>query len=269
MTMKSDDLWGYLGRPVAVDGAASGMGLAVTRLLLELGAKVYALDVKEVPAPVKEQINTDLSDRSSIDSAVQKLPKQVRAVFCCAGLPGPPFDDGDVITVNFVGHRYLIEQTVPRMSEDGAIAIISSLAGAAWRLQQPLYRELLDTGSFEEGKAWAQSNVAKVEAAGGSYPFSKACINAYGRAKAAELAHRGIRLNVVSPSTTETPMLPYFREQLGDTLEQYKVGRFATAEEMAYPLVFLNSAMASYISGQELMVDRGLTALMELAQAAA
>ncbi|MBU1053607.1 MAG: SDR family oxidoreductase [Proteobacteria bacterium] len=265
-----DDLWGYRGKTVVIDGASSGMGLAATKLLLELGADIYALDVNEPPVTVKKYIHTDLGDKSSIDAAVEQLPNEVRALFCCAGLPGAPFPDIDVVMVNFVGHRHLIEKVIPRMNpQEGAIAIISSLAGAMWRFHGLFFQGLLDTADFDEAKAWVQANTAKIKTAQngveGGYAFSKECICAYARHKAIELAQKGLRLNVLSPAATETPMFKHFRNQFGDALDQWKVGRFATPEDMARPLVFLNSSMAGYISGQDLMVDNGLSAIMEFA----
>ncbi|MBA3036862.1 MAG: SDR family oxidoreductase [Desulfobacterium sp.] len=261
-----DDLWGYRGNTVVIDGAASGMGLAATKLLLDLGADIYALDLNEPPVPVKKYIKTDLGDKASIDAAVEPLPRQVRALFCCAGLPGPPFSDTDVVTVNFVGHRHLIEKLVPRMTpQEGAIAIISSLAGAMWRFHGLFFQELLDTKGFDEGKSWVLANTAKMKTGQGGYGFSKECLCAYSRHKAIELAQKGLRINVLSPAATETPMFKYFRDQFGDALDQWKVGRFATPEDMGHPLVFLNSSMAGYISGQELLIDNGLSAIMEFA----
>lgn len=261
-----EDLWGYAGKTVVIDGAASGMGLAATELLLKLGAEVYALDVKEPPVPVKKYIRTDLGDKASIDAAVEQLPKEVRALFCCAGLPGPPFSDADVVMVNFVGHRHLIENVAPLMKPgEGAIAIIASLAGALWRFHGLFFQELLDTQGFDAGKTWVQANGARIKDGQGGYSFSKECLCAYGRHKAIELAQKGIRINVLSPAATETPMFKYFRDQFGESLDQWKVGRFAKAEDMGHPLVFLNSSLAGYISGQELMVDNGLSAIMEFA----
>lgn len=261
------DLWGYRGKTVVIDGASSGMGLAATKLLLDLGAEVYALDVKEVPAPVKKFIKTDLGDKASIDAALTQIPGEVRALFCCAGLPGPPFSDTDTVRVNFVGHRHLIDGIVPRMKRnEGAIAIISSLAGMMWRFHGLYYQGLLDTKTFDEGVAWMAANLVKIETTNGTgYSFSKECLCAYGKAKAAELAPQGIRVNVLNPSTTATPMLKDFVAAHGAVIDQYKVTRFATSEEMGHPLVFLNSAMASFINGQELAVDEGLCAIMELA----
>lgn len=262
-----DELWGYKGKTVVIDGGSSGMGLAATRLLVELGAKVYVLDMKECPEKVEKFIKTDLGEKESINAAIAAIPGEVRALFCCAGLPGAPFPDEDVVRVNFLGHRYLIESLLPKMKpSEGAIAIISSLAGASWRFHSFYYQGILDTKTFEEGVAWIKANGNKIQTIpGGSYSFSKECINAYGKGMAAALAPKGIRFNVLNPTTTTTPMLKDFERNLGAMLENYKVTRFATPEEMGHPLVFLNSSMASFISGQELSVDEGLSAMMELA----
>jgi NAD(P)-dependent dehydrogenase (short-subunit alcohol dehydrogenase family) len=64
----------------------------------------------------------------------------VHAFFNCAGLPGPPFSDLDVMLVNFVGARHLIEQVLPKMPEGSAIAYVASNAGLGW--QQHLGTEL-------------------------------------------------------------------------------------------------------------------------------
>ena len=82
------DILGYQGKCVVVTGAASGMGAAAARTLVELGAEVHALDVKPIEAPVKQSVPCDLSKAESIDAAVAKLPARVDRLFNCAGLPG-------------------------------------------------------------------------------------------------------------------------------------------------------------------------------------
>jgi NAD(P)-dependent dehydrogenase (short-subunit alcohol dehydrogenase family) len=61
---------GYEGRKVVITGAASGMGAAAARLLVELGAEVHALDIGEVKAPVAKAIRTDMKNKASIDAAL-------------------------------------------------------------------------------------------------------------------------------------------------------------------------------------------------------
>jgi NAD(P)-dependent dehydrogenase (short-subunit alcohol dehydrogenase family) len=111
-----DDVLGYRGRKVVVTGAASGMGAAAARLLVELGAEAVGLDVKPTDVAVASFQLVDLRDRVSIDAAVDAIDSGVESVFSVAGLPGAPFSDVDTMLVNFVGPRHLIESIVPTMT---------------------------------------------------------------------------------------------------------------------------------------------------------
>ena len=80
----------YEGKRVIITGAASGMGKAIARLVGELGGEIYALDVKQVGVPVREYVETDLSDRASIDAAVQRIGGRVDALFTGQVVPQMP-----------------------------------------------------------------------------------------------------------------------------------------------------------------------------------
>jgi NAD(P)-dependent dehydrogenase (short-subunit alcohol dehydrogenase family) len=77
-------------------------------------------------------------------------------------------------------------------------------------------------------------------------------------------------INCLSPAPTDTPMLPDFHNQVSkEFLEEHflaPVGRNATPDEMGDPLVFLNSHAARFISGQNLLVDYGYWASVEMGQ---
>ena len=68
------DILNYEAKVCVVTGAASGMGGACARILVELGAEVIGLDVQDVKEPVKEAIKLDLMQESSIDQVVAQLP---------------------------------------------------------------------------------------------------------------------------------------------------------------------------------------------------
>ncbi|MDO8669840.1 MAG: SDR family NAD(P)-dependent oxidoreductase, partial [Dehalococcoidia bacterium] len=171
------DYLGYSGKRVVVDGAASGMGLATAKVLVDLGAEVYALDFKEVPAEgIKKFIQVDLRSRESIDAALAQVPGKIDKLFCCAGLAGKPHTELDVVMVNFVGHRHVIESMVPRMNQGSAIAIISSVGGLGWMVNFAQIKPMLDTKSFEEAKAWLEGHPEVMEPRG--YRFSKECTTA-------------------------------------------------------------------------------------------
>ena len=98
------DLLRYDGKHVVITGAATGMGHETTRLLVEAGATVTALDVAEVHQPGVTFVQTDLGDPSSIDGAVAQLPASVDVLMNCAGIPGGTrFTPVDVMKVNSGG----------------------------------------------------------------------------------------------------------------------------------------------------------------------
>src|SRR6185312_12066301 len=128
-----DDVLGYEGRSVVVTGAASGMGEAAARILVDLGATVTALDIKPTTVPVARALQIDLRDRTSIEEVAAAIDGPIDGLFSCAGLPGPPFGEWDTILVNFVGARHLAEQLVPKLSTGSAISVISSSAAIGWQ----------------------------------------------------------------------------------------------------------------------------------------
>lgn len=257
------DVLGYAGAKVIVTGAASGMGEAAARLLVELGAEVHALDVRPVKVGVAQALVTNLGEPGSIDAAVAQVPQRVDALFNCAGLPGPPFSNLETMLVNFVGLRHLTESVLARIPEGGAAASITSVAGMGWRKNLEAVKALVATDGFEAGKAWCEAHPDQAN----GYLFSKQCIIYYTKQRAAELVGRRIRINCLSPAPTATPMLPVFHGQVGkqviDQHFQAPIGRDATPEEMAEPLVFLNSRMARFVSGQNLFVDYAYEAMID------
>jgi NAD(P)-dependent dehydrogenase (short-subunit alcohol dehydrogenase family) len=258
------DVLGYQGKTTVITGAASGMGAAATRLLVDLGAEVHALDVADVATPVEQTLRVDLADPTSIDAAVEKLPAKIDRLFHCAGVPGPPrFDAVQTMLVNFVGLRHLTEALIDRVVDGGAIASITSVAGMGWPKNLDNVTQLMEIPDFAEAKAWCE---AHPDAANG-YIFSKQCITYYTKRLAVRMLEREVRVNCLSPAPTDTPMLPDFHAQAGadfiDAHFRAPVGRNATPEEMAGPLVFLGSDLAGFVSGQNLFVDFGYLAAVE------
>ncbi len=254
------DVLGYAGKKVVITGAASGMGAAAAELLVELGAEVHALDIADVKAPVHRVVKVDMKDKASIDAAVQALPAEIDVLFNCAGVPHPPFPPVDTVMINFVGLRHLTDALIPRIRSGGSIASIASTAGMAWKSNLERVGQFLDLGGFEAAEAWlVDSPDLKADA----YGFSKQCIIVYTQRLAGELAKRGIRINCISPSPTESAFMTQLTTEIPeDAIKLFHppIGRSAEPVEMARALVLLGTDLAGFISGVNVPVDYGYCA---------
>ncbi len=107
-TMSLFDLFRYDGKRVVVVGAATGMGNAAARLLVDAGAEVVAMDFAPMDIDgIAGAITVNLADKASIDAAVDECGGRVDALFSCAGVAdGTP----GIEKINFLGHRHMINQ---------------------------------------------------------------------------------------------------------------------------------------------------------------
>ncbi|MGW5106111.1 coniferyl-alcohol dehydrogenase [Nocardia sp. NPDC004123] len=244
------------GKRILVTGTASGIGQAVARLLGEGGATVFSLDRNEPSVPVEKHIAVDLADPDSIDSAVAQLDGEWDAVISVAGIPGTAPADL-VLKVNFLAVRHLTEALADAIKPGGSVVVVSSTAGAGWPARLPVINELLATKTFDEGAKWFAENPQD----GNAYLFSKEAATVYVLSNGLRFAKMGLRINAITPGPVETPILKDFEEHMGkDNLDgvRHLIGRHATAEDIAAPVVFLASNEASWINGHALDVDGGL-----------
>lgn len=251
------DILGYGDRRIAISGCASGMGRAAAKMLVELGAEVHGLDVRPADLDLASFRRIDLRDPASIEDAVAALPRNFHALFNCAGL-GPTFSPVDIMKVNFIGTRHLTEMMFSRLVSGGAIGSIASTAGMGWSRRIPVHQELIARQGYMDAVDWVEEHG---EAISEGYAFSKETVIVWTLMQSQSLIRRGIRINCIMPGLTQTPMLTEqiaiktSREVL-DTVVQ-PMGRPATPEEQAFPLVMITSPSASYINGAALNVDGG------------
>ena len=264
-----DNVLGYQDKTVVVTGAASGMGEAAAQLLVDLGARVYALDIADVKVPVEAALKVDMKDQASLDAAVAELPDSIFALFNCAGVPSPPFAAADTVLINFSGLRYLTEALLPRLGEGSAIASIASTAGMGWKPNLTQVREFLALdNSLATAADWLAANA---EAVPDGYGFSKQCLIVYSMSMAKDLAQRGIRINSIAPSPTDSAFMKQLKGegQIPDEAVELFLpsnGRYATGKDMGEPLVLLNSQLAGFISGQNVPIDFGYSAEVYMGQ---
>jgi NAD(P)-dependent dehydrogenase (short-subunit alcohol dehydrogenase family) len=246
--------------PVAiVTGAAAGIGEATARAFGGAGYRVALADINGEGASSAadalrgEGIETlavelDVADPTMVEALVRKVEDawgRLDAVHSNAGVEGYfPLVDMPLdvlrrqIDVNLLGNLLVARAAIPllRTSGGGSIVFTASVQG---HLTLP-----------------------------GCVPYaaSKAGLMATARALAVELGADGIRVNTVSPGTIDTPML---RRDLADMNSDdlaafYKqveganaLGRIGAAREIADVVVFLCSEQASYVTGEDIVVDGG------------
>ena len=247
------DAFRYDGKRALVVGGATGMGAAVAELVQDAGAEVVVMDFAEVKLPGAKAIHVNLGEQASIDAALEEIGGPVHAVFSCAGVAdGTP----NIEKINFIGHRYLIDQLLARgwLSRGAAIGFISSAAGLGWEASLPLLNEYLDITDFDAAAQWAQEH-GKAD-----YMSSKQAICAYVAREALSLLKQGIRINGICPGPTDTPLAQANKDMwlgFGSDYREEAGIEAATPLEQAYPLVFLCSDAAGAITGQTVITDSG------------
>jgi L-xylulose reductase len=238
----------FNGRTVLVTGATGGIGGATVRQLVAAGADVIASG-RSVEGLAKLSTGTgartlafDLTSEDSVRSALEGL--DLWGVVNCGGFGGEiatPMETDiavfdKVISINARGALLVTKYasaSMIRLGQGGAIVNVSSQAGL-----------VALPGHI-------------------SYGSSKAALDNITRVSALELGKYGIRVNSVNPTVVMTEMSAFYwgRPEIeGPFLEQMPLGRWATEDEIAAPIVFLLSDGASMISGVSLPIDGGYTA---------
>ena len=237
------------------------MGAATARILVDLGAEVHAIDLNKPDADRASRATPSatcaIPSRSTRRSS--KIGSVVNMLFNCAGLPNT-FPDLDVMLVNFCGLRHLTERVIPKMLEHADSAIASHRVDGRHRLavehgaaRRPCSRPPTSRprGVVRGASGRARERVRPLEGSDQRVhrdPFVR------------RSRRRGIRINCLNPGPTDTPMMPEFEQAVGkDYMDNFPVplGRHAVADEQAWPLVFLNSPRASFVTGAQLDADGG------------
>ena len=255
----------YKGLKTVVVGYASGIGRATAEELIALGASVHGLDVQTCDLPLASFRTCDTREPDQIDQAVAALGSGIDAFFYCAGLPQtrPAID---VLKVNFLGMRHMVEAVRPNIRKGGSISVIASTAGNGWVQRPTVVNEFIDTRDSAGGVAWAQPKLADL---GDPYMFSKEAVIVWIMKHCARFIRTGVRLNCLSPGPTISGMTPDFDSFGGPALiDVYTqpLGRRSTAAEQAWPLIFLGSPAASYINGCNFITDAGFTSSLAMGQ---
>ena len=235
--------WRLDGRTALVTGGSRGIGRAIVDELLSLGARVLSVARTPLDVPGVTTIAADVTTadgRARIVAAARELgPLHVLVHNAGTNVRGPLTGSDDttierLIALNLTSPLFLSRDLHPLLrSANGASVIhIGSVAGHV----------ALPTGV--------------------AYASAKAGLDQASRTLALEWARDGIRVNTVSPWYTRTPLVePVLSrpEALAAILARTPLGRIAEPHEIATVVAFLAMSASSYVTGQSLVVDGGMT----------
>ncbi len=246
-------------RKVIVVGAGSGIGAATAAHFHDSGDHVLAIDLRDNDTPATRHEQCDLRDPSAIAALLERIEPGWDLLAYVAGVPGTAPSD-DVLKVNYLGMRLMVEGMLTRLREGGAIVTVASVAALGWQERVETLSGLLATTDPDEVVRWQAEQDPNYPV----YSTSKqAAIIFVKRLAPVAWQKYGIRVNTVSPGPTETPILADFEASMGkEVLDSVKatVGRHATVDDIVPVISFLGSQQARWVNGQDIHVDGGFVA---------
>lgn len=243
----------------AVTGAATGIGDMTAAKLRSRGYEVVAFDIAE-PKNADRWIKTDMSDPSSIRTAVAQAEGQFDCLINNAGLPPRPGLEETILSVNFLGLVQLTNAMIPKLKKGGAIVNTASRAGAAWRENIAQVKAMCALGSPTDLADFVKTQAIDHIRA---YNLSKEAVIAWGIAQTERLIAQDLRMNSVSPAAVSTKILDDFETAFGERMAKNiaRVGRPGLPEEVADLIVFLASPDSAWLKGNDFTIDGGMSAL--------
>lgn len=243
----------FEGKVVVITGGSDGIGLATAKLFAEEGGQVYITGRRqEMLDEALKQIGhgavgvqgdvTNNDDLTKLYERIEREHGKVDVVFANAGMheivPLEAINEThyeSLFGLNVKGIIFTVQKALPLMTSGGTIVLNGSIAGSKAYPGQSLYNA------------------------------SKAAVRSFARSWTNDLKERGIRVNVVAPGATETPLMRGYLDTAPGVEEVLNagvpLGRLGQPDEVARAVLFLASEDSSFIAGHELFVDGGVAAV--------
>jgi NAD(P)-dependent dehydrogenase (short-subunit alcohol dehydrogenase family) len=240
------------GKIALVTGGSSGIGLATAKLFVQEGAHVFVTGRRdaELTAAVKDigtnvtGVQGDVSNLAHLDQLFAQIKREkgkLDIVFANAGAAkfaplGTITEDvfDSVFDINVKGLLFTVQKALPLLPDGASIVLNASIVGS---------------------KGLPANSV---------YSATKAAVRSFARTWTTDLKGRGIRVNAVSPGSTDTPGFGDLlrstetgRQRLQTISNNVPLGRLGRPDEVAKAVLFLASDDSSYVTGAELFVDGG------------
>ncbi|HEY4460599.1 MAG TPA: SDR family oxidoreductase [Pseudonocardiaceae bacterium] len=249
----------FAGKVVLVTGASAGIGRTTAIAFAREDATVVlsgrnteglagtAKEIQSIGGRV-DSIAAEISDTAQVANLIEEIVRRHGSLDIAvnnAGVIGPrgPIDRvaddefADLVNTNVIGTWLCMKHEIARMREQGHGVIVNLASVIGTALSRPGLT---------------------------AYATSKAAVAAMTRSAAREHIADGIRINIVSPSSTDTPMSLLPGETVEGRTERMRnalpIGRVATTDEVANAVLWLASEESSFTVGHNLIVDGGAAA---------
>ncbi len=235
------------GKVAMVTGGSAGIGLGIAKRFAEEGARVFITGRRQSEldkavtaigggATAVQGDISNLDDLDRIYATIKDKAGRIDVLAVNAGyyefgslgeITEEHFDK--IFNTNVRGLLFTVQKALPLLTERASVIL---------------------TGSIASIKGFPSLSI---------YSASKAAVRSFARSWIADLKGRGIRINVMSPGTVETPGLSNLMaaEQKAETVALVPLGRIGTPDDLGKAAVFLASDDSTYITGIELFVDGG------------
>lgn len=238
-------MFSFAGKRAFVTGGSRGIGQAIAKTLLDLGATVAITSTAKRPAwidvyPGAMHFAVDFVKEDSVDQFLREIES---------------FGTPDILINNAGIHQ---PQAIDQVTDEAWERIFRVNVEVPMRLMRHFALQMKERhGGRIVNVASIAGTVCKRNAS--AYSSSKLALIGLTRSAAVDLAPFGVLVNAVSPGTTETEMV---ERLLSDDLKRsflagIPLGRFAMPQEIAHCVVFLASDWNTYITGQNIVVDGG------------